>query len=76
LLLYELCIVLYCYKNFSPHRRVQNGSGAHPASFPVGIGTLSLWVKLTTHLYLVPRSNNTRSYTSTLPVRLHGVVLN
>jgi hypothetical protein len=22
--------------NFSPHRRVQNGSGAHPASYPMG----------------------------------------
>jgi hypothetical protein len=22
--------------NFSPHHRVQNGSGAHPASYPVG----------------------------------------
>jgi hypothetical protein len=23
--------------NFSPHHRVQNGSGAHPASYPMGI---------------------------------------
>jgi hypothetical protein len=23
--------------NFSPHHRVQNGSGAHPASCPIGI---------------------------------------
>jgi hypothetical protein len=22
--------------NFSPHHRVQNGSGAHPASYPMG----------------------------------------
>jgi len=22
--------------NFSPHYRVQNGSGAHPASYPMG----------------------------------------
>jgi hypothetical protein len=32
-------------------------------------------VKLTTHLLLVPRSKNAWSYTSTPPVRLHGVVL-
>jgi hypothetical protein len=24
--------------NFSLHHRVQNGSGTHPASYPVGIG--------------------------------------
>jgi hypothetical protein len=43
------------------------------------LGALSLGVKrpgvkLTTH-HLVPRSKNVWSYTSTLPVRLHGVVL-
>jgi hypothetical protein len=32
-------------------------------------------VKLTTHLHLVPRSKNEWSYTSTPPIRLHGVVL-
>jgi hypothetical protein len=49
--------------NFSlHHRRVQTGSGAHPASYPMGkTGVLSLGVKrpereLTTHLDLVPRS--------------------
>jgi hypothetical protein len=31
--------------NFSLHHRVQNGSGAHPASYPVGIRALSLGVK-------------------------------
>jgi hypothetical protein len=30
---------------------------------------------LTTQLHLVPRSKNTSIYTSTRPVRLHGVVL-
>jgi hypothetical protein len=44
--------------NFSLHR-VQNGSGAQPASYPMGTGALSLrlsgrGVKLSTHLYLVP----------------------
>jgi hypothetical protein len=38
--------------NFSLHHRVQNGSGAHPASYPMG----TRGVKLTTHLHLVPRS--------------------
>jgi hypothetical protein len=42
--------------NFSLHHRVQNGSGAHSASCPMGTGALSLGVKLTTHLHLVPRS--------------------
>jgi hypothetical protein len=28
--------------NFSLHHRVQNGSGAHPASYPMGTGALSL----------------------------------
>jgi hypothetical protein len=32
-------------------------------------------VKLTTHLQLVPRSKNEWIYTSTPPIRLHGVVL-
>jgi hypothetical protein len=32
-------------------------------------------VKLTTHPHLVPRSKNAWNYTSTPPVRLHGVVL-
>jgi len=32
-------------------------------------------VKLTTYLHLVPRSKNAWSYSSTPPIRLHGVVL-
>jgi hypothetical protein len=31
--------------NFSLHHRVQDGSGAHPTSYPLGTGALSLWVK-------------------------------
>jgi hypothetical protein len=31
--------------NFSLHHRVQNGSGAHPDSYPMGIGSPSLEVK-------------------------------
>jgi hypothetical protein len=33
-------------------------------------------VKLTIYLHLVPRSKYAWSYTSTPPIRLHGVVLN
>jgi hypothetical protein len=32
-------------RNFSLHHRIQNGSGAHPASCPMGIKALSLGVK-------------------------------
>jgi hypothetical protein len=31
--------------NFSLHHRVQNGSGSHPASYPMGTRGLSLGVK-------------------------------
>jgi hypothetical protein len=31
--------------NFSLHHRVQNGSGAHPASYPMGTRALSLGIK-------------------------------
>jgi hypothetical protein len=48
--------------NFSLHHHIQNGSGAHLASYPMGTRALSLGVKLTTHLHLVPRS------------RLHGAI--
>jgi hypothetical protein len=41
----------------------------------LSLGLKRLGVKLTTHLHLVPRSKNEWSYTSTPPVRLHGVVL-
>jgi hypothetical protein len=56
---------------FSLHYRVQNGSGAHPASYPMGTrgsfpgGKAAGGVKLTTHLHLVPRSKNEWSYTFT-----------
>jgi hypothetical protein len=46
--------------DFSLHHHVQNGSGAHPASYPMGT---------------MPRSKNKWSYTSTHPIRLHGMVL-
>jgi hypothetical protein len=43
--------------NFSFHHRVQTGSGAHPAFYPIGTGgSFPGGVKLTTYLHLVPRS--------------------
>jgi hypothetical protein len=32
--------------NFALHHRLQTGSGAHPASYPMGTGSLSVKVKL------------------------------
>jgi hypothetical protein len=64
-------------ENFSLHYRVQNGSGAHPASYTMGTrGSFLGSVTLSTHLHLVPRSKNEWSYTFTPPIRLHGVMLN
>jgi hypothetical protein len=58
--------------NFSLHHRVQNGSGAHPASYPMGTGDLSLGVKwpVCEADHSPPSSaevKNAWSYTSTLP---------
>jgi hypothetical protein len=77
----SVCVYLIT-GNFSHHHRVQNGSGAHPASYPMGTrgsflgGKSGRSVKLTTHLRLVPRSKNVWNYTSTPPICLLGVVLN
>jgi hypothetical protein len=67
-------------KDFSSSLCVQTGSGAHPASCPMGTGVLNPWVnhsrgvKLTTHPHLVPRSWMSRSYISS-PPRLYTGVL-
>jgi hypothetical protein len=66
--------------NFSLHHRVQKGSGVHPASYPMGTGTLSLGVKRpgSEADHSPPSSAEVKtawSYTSTSPIRLHGVVL-
>jgi hypothetical protein len=67
--------------NYSLNHRVQDGSGAHPASYPMSTrssfpgGEAIGGVKLTIHLHLMSRSKNEWSYTSTPPIRLHGVVL-
>jgi hypothetical protein len=59
--------------NLSPHHRVQNGSGAHPASYPMGNGALFLGVKLPGREadLSLPSSaevKNAWSYTSTSPI--------
>jgi hypothetical protein len=66
-------------EDFSSSVRVQTGSGAHPASCTMGTGDLSPGVNrgrgvmLTTHPHLVLRLRLSRSYTSSHPMRLHGV---
>jgi hypothetical protein len=66
--------------NFSLHHRVQNGSGAHPASYPVDTRGSFPGVKWPGREadHSRPSSaevKNAWSYTSTLPIRFHGVVL-
>jgi hypothetical protein len=66
--------------NFSLHHRVQNGSGDHPASYPMGTGALYLGVKQLGREadHSPPYSaevKNAWSYTSTPPIYLHGLVL-
>jgi hypothetical protein len=66
--------------NFSLHHRVQNGSGAHPASYPMGARGSFPGVKRPGREadHSPPTSaevKNVLSYTSTPPIRLHGLVL-
>jgi hypothetical protein len=66
--------------NFSPHHRIQKGSGAHPDSYPMGIRGTFPGVKRPGREadHSSPSSskvNNAWSYTSSPPIRLHGVVL-
>jgi hypothetical protein len=67
--------------NCTLHHCVQNGSGAHPASYLMGTrgsfpgSKAAQGMKLTTHLHLVLRSRNAWSYTSTTPICLYGVML-
>jgi hypothetical protein len=56
--------------NFSLHHRVQNGSGAHPASYPMGTKGSFLGGNAAgreADLRLMPRSKNVWSYISTPP---------
>jgi hypothetical protein len=66
--------------NFSLHHRIQTGSGVHPASYPMSTRGFSLGVKRPKREadHSPPSSaevKNAWSYTSTPPIRLHGVVL-
>jgi hypothetical protein len=67
-------------RNFSLHHRVQNGSGDTQPPIQWVPGALSLGVKRPGREadHSPPSSaevKNAWSYTSTLPIRLHGVVL-
>jgi hypothetical protein len=66
--------------NYSLLHRVQNGSGAHLAPYPMGTEALSLETKRSRREadHWPPSSaeiKNAWSYTSTPPISLHGVVL-
>jgi hypothetical protein len=66
-------------ENFSLHQRVQNGSGAHPASYPMGTRGSFPGVKWPEREadHSPPSTaevKNAWSYTSTPSIRLHGVV--
>jgi hypothetical protein len=66
--------------NFSLHYRVQTGSEAYPDSYPTSKGALSLEEKRSGREanHSPPSSaevKNAWSYTSTPPIRHHGVVI-
>jgi hypothetical protein len=67
--------------NFSLHHRIQNGSGAHPTSYPMDTGVSFLGGGKVTGRkadHSAPTSaevNNAWSYTFNPPIRLRGVVL-
>jgi hypothetical protein len=63
-------------EDFSYSPCVQTGSGAHPASYPMGTGGPfpggKAWPGRDTD-HLVPRLSMSRSYTSSHPMCLHGM---
>jgi hypothetical protein len=62
--------------NFSLHRRVQNGSGTHPASYPMATGGSFSGGKAADHS--PPSSAVVKEWVKLYlhsPIRLHGVVL-
>jgi hypothetical protein len=67
-------------KDFSLLHDIWATSGAHPVPYPMGSGgsiqtAKQLGVKLTTNLYLVPKSRMVELYLHSA-IRLNGVVLN
>jgi hypothetical protein len=61
--------------NFSLHHRVQTGSGAHPASYPVGTRISFLEGEADHSPPSSAEAKNVWIYTFTPPIRLHGLVL-
>jgi hypothetical protein len=61
--------------NFSLHHCVQSSSGVHPSSYPMGTGGCFPVDKADHSHASRAEVKNTWSYTSTPPIRLHGVVL-
>jgi hypothetical protein len=66
--------------NFSLRHRVQNGSGAHPASYPMGTRALSLGVRRPGREadHSLPSSADVKECADLYlhsPIRLHSVVL-
>jgi hypothetical protein len=61
-------------RDFSLLRRVETGSGCHPACYPSSTPEGDTVVKLTTPLYLVPRLTMVEPYIRS-PICLHGTVL-
>jgi hypothetical protein len=59
--------------NFSIHHRVQNGSGTHPASYPMGTRGSFLGGETDHSPSSSVEVKNAWSYTSTPPICLHGV---
>jgi hypothetical protein len=67
--------------NFSLHHRVQTGSVAHPASYPMGTrgcfpGGKAAGCEADHSPPSIAEVRNAWNYTSTPPIRPHGVVLN
>jgi hypothetical protein len=65
--------------NFSLHHRVQTGSEAHPASYPMGTRGSFAWGKAAFEADHSPSSSagvkNAWGYTSTPSTRVYGMVL-
>jgi hypothetical protein len=60
---------------FSSRRRVQIGSGAHPASYPMDTEVKRPGREADNSSASSAEVKNAWSYTSTPPIRLHGAVL-
>jgi hypothetical protein len=66
------------YKVLSLFQVIQTGSGAHPASYPMGTGGSFLEVKRLEHEadHSPPASAEVKNIWTYTSIRLHGVVLN